>query len=183
MNYFRINLNKLEDRELAVRRARAEALLYAVLTAAVFVLLSAALFVNARLAGKEREFRRAISDLNGKISALRRDGNFVSEQEVFALDRLNSARVFWTRKLESLANGTGDRIALTELRYERGVFTVRGVAKVSRATNNFEVVSDFIGRLKAEESFSRDFSRIDFRSSSRVDFMDQDLLNFEIVMQ
>lgn len=183
MNYFRINLNKLEDKELLVRRARSEVLLYAGLTLLVFALLLAGLTINARLAGKEREFKRVISDLEAKISALRQDENFVSEQEVFALDRLDGARIFWTRKLESLANGTGDKIALTEIKYERGILSVKGVARVNRSTNNFELVSDFIERLKAEPAFTRDFRKIDFRSSNRVDFMDQDLLNFEIIMQ
>lgn len=183
MNYFRINLNKLEDKELALRKKRAELGLYLALTFLVFGLLLAALAINSRLARKADDFKRTTADLNAQILALRQGENFVSEQEVFALDRLNRARIFWTRKLEALAALTGDKIALTEIKYERSVVSIRGVARVSKTTNNFDLVSGFIERIKAEPDFSRDFKTIDFRSSSRVEFMDQDLLNFEIIMQ
>jgi Tfp pilus assembly protein PilN len=183
MNFFRINLNKLEDREAALRRQRHEVLLYMGLTLAVFALLLVCLTLNARLSAKASGFRRTIDDLNGQIQALRQSEHFVSEREVYDLDRLNSTRIFWTRKLESLADLTGDRIALTEIRYERDALTLRGVAKVRGDLNNFDLVSDFIERIKAEPAFTRDFQRIDFRSSNRADFMEQDLLNFDIVMQ
>jgi hypothetical protein len=183
MNYFRINLNKLEDKDLVVRRMRAELGLYLGLTSLIVAFLLAAMAIHGRLSGKAAEFKRIIADLNGQINALRQDENFVSEQEVYALDRLDGARVFWTRKLESLANLTGDKIALTEIKYERGALSVRGVARVNKTVNNFDLVSDFIERIKAEPGFTKDFRKIDFRSSNRVDFMEQDLLNFEIIMQ
>jgi outer membrane murein-binding lipoprotein Lpp len=183
MNYFRINLNKLEDKELALRKKRAEMGLYLGLAFLILGLLLAALTINARLSAKENEFKHTVMDLNAQIQALQKDENFVSEKEVFALDRLNSARVFWTRKVEALAALTGNKIALTEIKYERSILSMKGVARVSRTNNNFDLVSDFIERIKAEPAFSRDFRKIDFRSSSRVDFMDQDLLNFEIIMQ
>jgi Tfp pilus assembly protein PilN len=183
MNYFRINLNKLEDKDLALRRQRAEMGLFMGLTSLILGLVLVALVINTRLSAKVNESKRIIGSLNAQIQALRNDENFVSEQEVFALDQLDGARIFWTKKLEYLANLTGDKIALTEIKYERGTLSIRGVAKVSRAVNNFDLVSDFIERLKAEPAFTKDFRKIDFRSSNRADFMDQDLLNFEIIMQ
>jgi len=183
MNYFRINLNKLEDKELLLRKQRAELGLYLGLTSLIVALLLAVLTIHARLSSKADEFKKYIADLNAQIQALQKDENFVSEEEVYALDRLDGARVFWTKKLESFANLTEDKIALTEIKYERGSLSVKGVARVSRTTNNFDLVSGFIERIKAEPAFTRDFRKIDFRSSSRVDFMEQDLLNFEIIMQ
>jgi Tfp pilus assembly protein PilN len=183
MNYFRINLNKLEDKELALQHKKRELLKYAVLTGLVLLLFAVALTINGKLASKVNSFNRTISSLNKQIDSLQQNENFVSEEEVYSLDRLNSSRVFWTKKLETLAEITGNSIALTEIKYERTVLLIRGVARVSRANNNFEVISGFIERLKAEPSFFKDFKAIDFRSSSRVDFLEQNLLNFEIVLQ
>lgn len=183
MNYFRINLNKLEDKELALQLQKKELYRYAALTALIVLLFAIALVINGKLASKVNSFDRAITDLNRQIDSLQQKENFVSEEEVYALDRLNSSRVFWTKKLETLAAITGNAIALTEIKYERSTLLIRGVARVSRSNNNFEVISSFIDRLKAEPAFSRDFKTIDFRSSERIDFMEQDLLNFEIVLQ
>lgn len=183
MNYFRINLNKLEDKELALQLKKSELYRYAALTAVILLLFIAALSINGRLSSKVKSFDTIITNLNRQIDSLQQKENFVSEEEVYSLDRLNSSRVFWTRKLETLAVLTGNSIALTEIKYERSTLLIRGVAKVSRTNNNFEVISGFIDRLKAEPSFSRDFRTIDFRSSERIDFMEQDLLNFEIVLQ
>jgi Tfp pilus assembly protein PilN len=182
MTYFRINLNRLEDTAAAQRKARAGLVLFIGLALAAACLLFSALYINARLGAKVRAFERTARDLDAQIQSLRQSGRYISEEEVYSLDRLNGQRIFWTRKLESLAALVGDRIALTEIKYERSVLYVRGIARLDRGKNNFGLVSDFIERIKAEAAFARDFHEIDFRSSNRVEYMDQNLLNFDIVM-
>jgi Tfp pilus assembly protein PilN len=181
--YFKINLNKLEDTSLALKKKRAELSLFISLAFLVLLLFSAALYINIRLSRKENAFEKTIHDLKAQIKQLQESEHFISEAEVYSLNRLNSQRVFWTKKLESLANMVGDKISLTEIKYNRGVLYIRGIAKVKRTQNNFNLVSDFLERIKADKNFTRDFRKIDFRSSSRVNFMEQDLLNFEIVME
>jgi Tfp pilus assembly protein PilN len=182
MTYFRINLNRLEDTAAAQRKARAGLALFIGLAFAAACLFAGALYLNARLGAKVRAFERTARELDAKIQKLRQSGQYISEEEVYSLDRLNSRRVFWTRKLETLAGLVGERIALTEIKYERGVLYVRGIARLDRGQNNFGLVSDFLERIKAEAAFARDFREINFRSSNRVEYMDQDLLNFDIVM-
>lgn len=180
MTCLRINLNKLEDPSVARAKERRELLVYAAFALFFFALLCAALSWNSRLNGRIKIFKKNRVEITEHIRRLETDRNFISEKDVRSLDGLDSRRLLWTGKLEALSRACGDSLAVTEIRYSRGTLVLRGVAKTGKSGNHFERVSSFIDRLKIEPALTRDFSRIEFRSSSRFDFLDQTLLGFEV---
>jgi Tfp pilus assembly protein PilN len=180
MSFFRIDLNRLEDPSLALRKERREN--YALMAMAV---LCAALAVWAgksvgRLGGKLEDLRSLRSDLTARLEALERDSQYVSEEDVRSLFDLERRRVLWSRKLGALPELVGEKIVLTSVQYQRGELTVEGIAEVPPAGNRFELVSAFIDRLKGSPEFSRDFRKVEFRSSRRLDFQAQNILVFEV---
>lgn len=180
MNYFRINLNKLED---PARKRREELRLLArfgALNLCLLVLLVTALVWTIQMSGKLTEFEKLKADLKVQIRKLEANKNYISEQDVRSLKKLDNQRIFWTQKLEALAALSGSNIVLTSLRLQGGNLYLEGVARVKKNENNFNVVSGFIERIKELEYFTRDFKRIEFKSSTRIDFMDQPVLTFEI---
>ena len=187
MSFFRINLNRLADPTVALRKERRESYAF-LLSACLFAALSVtAGRYNGALEGKLRELRGLRTDLKSQIEALERDSDFVSEEDVRALNDLDQKRIFWTRKLVSLAALTGDKIAFTGINYEQGKLILEGIAEAGAAGhavagggNKFELVSAFIDRLQASPDFARDFRKVEFLSSKRVDFQDQALLSFEV---
>lgn len=181
MTYFRINLNKLEDPSIAKARERREQLLYAVFALFFLVLLCAALSWNSRLNGRIKLFKHDRTELTERIRQLETDRNFISEKDVRSLDGLDSRRLLWTGKLEALSRACSEAVAVTEMRFSRGNLFLKGVARADKSGNNFERVSGFIDRLKKEPALTGDFTRIEFRASSRFDFLDQTLLGFEVV--
>jgi Tfp pilus assembly protein PilN len=186
MSFFRINLNRLADPTVALRKERRESYAFLLLAGLFAVLAVTAGRYNGKLEGKLRELRGLRTDLKAQIEALERDSDYVSEEDVRALNDLDQKRIFWTRKLVSLADLTGDKIVFTGIRYEQGKLSLAGIAEAGTAGhaeggNKFELVSAFIDRLQSSQDFARDFRKVEFLSSKRVDFQDQALQSFEVI--
>lgn len=180
MSFFRVDLNKLEDPNAALRKERAENRVFIALALLFAGLVFFAGKSTAGLGGKLRELKAMKADLKAQVEALERDSNYVSEEDVKTLSELERKRVLWTRKLAALSDLTGDKIVLTMVRYQRNQLLVQGLAEAGTGGNRFELVSAFIDRLQADADFGRDFRKVEFVSSKRIDFQDQGLINFEV---
>lgn len=182
MSFFRIDLNRLEDPSLALRRERRENYAFLALAALFALLVAWSAQSGSRLGRKLGELRALRADLQSQLDAVRRDSQYVSEDDVRSLFELERKRVLWTRKLNALPELVGEKIVLTDVRYERGKLLVEGLAEAPAGGNNrFELVSAFIDRLKGSPDFGRDFAKVEFQSSRRLDFQGQNLLSFEVL--
>ena len=182
MSFFRIDLNKLEDPSLALRKERRENYAFLALAILFAALTAWAARSNAQLGRKLGDLRGMRADLQSRLDAVRRDSQYVSEDDVRSLFELERKRVLWTRKLNAMPELVGEKIVLTKVRYERGKLTVEGLAEAPAGGNNrFELVSAFIDRLKASPDFMRDFAKVEFQSSRRLDFQGQNLLSFAVL--
>jgi Tfp pilus assembly protein PilN len=172
---------------VALRKERRESYAFPVLAVLFAALTAIAGRYTGSLNGKLTELRGLRADLRSQIEALERDSEYVSEEDVRALNDLDQKRIFWTRKLVSLADLTGDKIVFTRIQYDAGKLTLEGVAEAGSsahpggAGNKFELVSAVIDRLQASADFARDFRKVEFLSSKRVDLKDQALLSFEVI--
>lgn len=180
MSFFHVDLNRLEDPKVALRKEARENNVFIVLA----ILFAALVFVVGRSAGdlgrKQRELTAMRADLKAQVEALERDSNFVSEEDVKSLSELERKRVLWTRKLAAFSELTGDKIVLTKVHYQRQKLILEGLAETAPGGNRFELVSAFIDRLKAAPDIGRDFLKVEFVSSKRLDFQGQELLSFEV---
>lgn len=181
MKFFQINLNKLEDRGEIEYRQRRERAVFACIQIILLLLLSGSLFIHFKLEKKIRVLKNVSSELRDQIRNLEQSKNYIGEADVRSLKQLEGKRVFWADKLEDLAKLVGDQISITGIHYFRGKLFISGIAKASPTANHFNLISDFVERLKASRPFSRDFKRIEFGSSQRVNFLDQDILVFELI--
>lgn len=181
MSFFRIDLNKLEDPTLALRKERRENWVFVILAVLFAGLAGWAARSASDLGGKVRELSGLRDDLESQLEALQRDSQYVSEEDVRALFDLERRRVLWTRKLAALPELLGEKIVLVDVRYSRGRLTVEGIAEAPAGGNRFDLVSGFIDRLKAAPDFRRDFRKVEFLSSRRLEFQGQNLLAFSVL--
>jgi Tfp pilus assembly protein PilN len=181
MNYFQINLNKLEDKSVLVRRARRERLRLALLVITLVGLTAWYVTFTARLGEKRREFEGVIDNLTVQLTSLQQAEQFISEADVADLHQLTQERIFWTEKLEILAEVVDTTIALTGFVYDDAKLVLRGITRVDKRSNSFPQISLFIDTLKQREEFTRDFPRIEFSSSDRITAKGQDIMSFEVV--
>ncbi len=181
MNYFRINLNQLEDKSAVQKRKRREAAAFVLPAATFFMLAASMLFLTMKTYAKKQHFAGTAEQLNAQIRELEQGEQFVGEGDVSDLYDATQERIFWTEKLEILADVVDTTVALTELTYANGKFYIRGIAPASKETSRFGAIAGFIDRLKKRDGFSGDFSRIDFSSSDRVEYMGKQIMNFEVI--
>ncbi len=181
MSFFRIDLNKLEDPSVALRKERRENYVFLCLAALFAALVVWSSRSTSDLGRKLKELRGLRADLQSQLDAVQRDSQYVSEDDVRSLFDLERKRVLWTRKLVSLPELVGQKIVLTDVRYDHGQLTVQGLAEAPPAGNRFELVSAFIDRLKASTDFGRDFAKVEFLSSHRLDYQGQNLLSFQVL--
>ncbi len=181
MNCFQINLNKLEDKSVALRRQRRERLQCAGLALILAGMAVWYIFFAVQLQGKKREFAGVIDDLTNQLAALQQADRYISEADVSDLHALTEERIFWTEKVEIIAEVVDTAIAITGLIYDDSRLVIRGITRVDQRSNSFPQISLFIDTLKTKAAFTRDFPRIEFSSSDRMTTKGQNIMSFEVL--
>ncbi len=181
MNYFRINLNRLEDRSKLIKTYRAQALSILLILALFLAITGSYVSTYMKITAKNRVFSERVNELTEQIEELERVDNFISEDVIQDLYDLTSTRIFWTEKFELLADLSDKKIKLTSIQFVKGKLYLRGLTKVKKDSNGFSVISAFINSLKASPVFSEDFSEIRFSSSERETFITRDIIKFEVL--
>lgn len=181
MNYFHINLNKLEDPSAARRLKAREVLVFAAFALVYCLFAGLGGHVYGKLNKKGHAFGKAARQLETEINRLEQSENYISEFEVRELYRLNNQRVLWTGKLETLAAEVGAHVAVTGLRYVHGKLTIEAIARMRNGRNQFNIISDFMSRLKADGRFIKDFPQVEFLSSKRQEYEGQTYIKFELL--
>jgi len=181
MNFFQINLNKLEDKSKQIKRYRFQGI--GLIVTALFFLLLLGVYATdyTELRSKKELFTTRIDSLETQIQELEQGENYIDEETILDLYNLTSNRIFWTEKFEVLADITGEDIRLTSIQYVRGRLYLRGVTKVRNESSSFPTISAFIDRLKETEVFVQDFDEIRFSSSERESFMNREIIKFEVL--
>lgn len=181
MNYFRINLNKLEDKSEKLKKLRLEGL-GLILIMILFISVTYSTYRQfATLKGKKKSFLATQFELQDEIKSLEKDESYISEDNVQELYDLTSTRIFWTEKLEALSHIVDTSISITYVNFYHDKLYIRGITRALDKRNQFQTISTFIDSLKASPVFAEDFPRIEFSQSERIDFMNRNIISFEVV--
>jgi Tfp pilus assembly protein PilN len=181
MNFFQINLNKLEDKSKLVKLYRLQGVSLLVIALVAVLLACSYGFTYKKLHAKNTLFSERILNLRSQIEELEQGENYIDEETIVDLYDLTSNRIFWTEKFENLADIVGKDIRLTSIQYSKDKLYLRGITKVKNESSSFPTISKFIDRLKTTEVFTNDFDQIRFSSSEREPFMNREIIKFEVV--
>ncbi len=181
MKTIHINLNQLQDFSTVKRQTIQLLFAYIIVTIAI-ILISAVVYLQySQLQRKVAILQNTSKRYATQINLLQQSVDYISEQEVRELKHLNSSRLFWTKKLESLANITGKNIALTSVKYDTNKLFISGIAKIQKEKTHFTVISEFIEQIKLSPHFYQDFNSFDFISSKRANFGRRNYIQFEVL--
>jgi len=182
---FRINLNRQEgfaQREERKRRMR-ERITLTVVTAMMAVLAFLTFNNDHKLRtivkGKEYQLNHIIA----QIDSLQKEGQNVSKEDVLALARLDDERVLWTRKFEAIAQQLPEKMAITDLKFERGTFSISAISQIDPAEREFDKVKMLMDQLKETPLFMEDFRDVKFKESKRIHRDDQEILSFVLTCE
>lgn len=170
--YFGVNLNKFgEERLKALKEKRT----YINTVIAFFVILLAisgfTYFNNLNLEKKVQTRKEQLAAINQQINSYDNivsstsSTNLEKDMEVFA--QAYNRRIFWTKKLQALAEITSDSLAISKFSYKSGNWDLIGLIKAKK----HEVPQDIINKYRTSLIEREEFN--DFRS---VEFVNRDLV-------
>lgn len=178
---FKINLNKLEDKSAVIKKMQKQgfSLIFISLFFIVTVVFNTIRYTS--LISKNSSFESSIISLKEQIKQLEQGEQYIGEDQVMDLYDLTNQRLFWSEKLEALADIVDTSIALTSISFQRDKLYLKGITGVRKDENKFSTISAFIDSLKCSPVFSSDFDKIEFSSSDRIKYMNKNIINFEIL--
>ena len=181
--YIIINLNqtvsRFQQEELKLEKQR-----WIVFGVILFLFLSISIWfsiINYNANSLITERKLTIDNINKEINSLKKEGQInLSKKDIESLYKLEGERIFWTDKLQVLANITPINMAITELEFDKKKFNISAVTRLSDDLKEFDVVENFIQLLEQNEEFSNDFTSIKFISSERIRSRGSESFTFKV---
>jgi len=179
-----INLNQTDSKEARTARLK-ERGRWMIFTIIVLSLIFAntSLFLigsgyNRLIAQKENE----IADVKQRIRNLQAQGKNLSKQDILSFAELEGNRTLWARNFELLGKMTPGDMALTGLKFNKRnkKLYIEGISVVYKEEEEYEIVYNYINRMKRNREFSKNFPKVKFRQGSLKKIRGQDIVHFEI---
>ncbi len=179
--YFKINLNKYGELrrkiELDKKTFRNTALSFLIITA---ILYGFVLFLNYNLTGKLNNRKELLSNIRKEIKSYQVSGKFLSSKDLQRLAKISTRRIFWAKKLVALSEQTTDKIAITHFSFKNDILSLYGITKMDKKEKEFDLIDDFMKKLKNNDQISSDFPDIKLVRSRRDFEKSVEILRFQI---
>jgi Tfp pilus assembly protein PilN len=182
IKFISINLNQSESRETIREqwKDRSRWFMFGLIT----ILL---LFVNVETWWISRGYTKLIErkeseikDVKAEISTLRKEGKNLSKADIMSLAELENNRILWARNMQLIGEMTPEDMAITSMKYKKDKIIIGGIAVIFEDRKDFDIVHDYINRLKRNKKLGENFSGIKFNRGSLKTIREQEVVEFEI---
>lgn len=144
-------------------------LAFALLIASGAYTASRILHMRLAIADEQEELAR-VEAAYSKYKATRM---IVDKSDIELLDRLQTGRIFWTKKLAAMAfhlpNQEPNPYWITSFGYERSIFNVKGYGFISPQQEQLITIDDYLNHLRNDTTFNDVFTSCYFNSTARED--------------
>ena len=121
-----------------------------------------------------------MNQIKTQIDELKQEGMDLSKSDIIELSKLEGSRVLWAEKMKALGLLIPHDMAVTHLNFKNNTLIIEGISRIYHDEREFDIIEEFIERLKESVIFAEDFEDIKFSKYSRMTLMAQDVVNFEI---
>lgn len=121
-----------------------------------------------------------IRDVKSQISALREEGKNLSKDDIMSLAELENNRILWAMNMQLIGEMTPEDMAITSMKFKKEKIIIGGVAVVYEDRKDFEIVHDYINRLKRNKKLGENFSKIKFNQGTLKTIREQEVVEFQI---
>ena len=182
IKFISINLNQSESRETIREqwKDRSRWFMFGLIT----ILL---LFVNVETWWISRGYTKLIErkeseikDVKAEISTLRKEGKNLSKADIMSLAELENNRILWARNMQLIGEMTPEDMAITSMKYKKDKIIIGGIAVIFEDRKDFDIVHDYINRLKRNKKLGENFSGIKFYQGTLKTIRAQEVVEFEI---
>lgn len=127
--------------------------------------------------------RRELGRIEAEYRKYKTTKMIVDKADIELLDRLQTGRIFWTKKLEAMASHLPNRPPnpywITRFSYDKSSLSVKGYGFISRQQEQLMTIDDYLNALRADSSFSDVFGACFLKSTARDDEGFRERVSFE----
>ena len=128
-------------------------------------------------------YEREVTILNliDDTNKLKQKGQInLSKKDIENLYKVESKRVTWADKFKELALITPEDMAITGLKFRNNKLIIDAVSLINENEKEFSIVENLIKKIENNEVISKDFKKIQFKSSERKITRGQEVLVFVV---
>ena len=163
-------LNLIGDVKRARVRAEAWRIQLVSLSAVCFGLLAVSLFYAVlqvlTMQTSLREEKARIVRLMSEYQHYKSSKMIVNKADVELLDKLQNDRIFWTKKLVSIARYLPDNYWITRFSYKNKLLTVEGTGDVDLQQQQLISLDDYLNALRVDPMFRDVFKDVYLNKTS-----------------
>ncbi len=179
--FFKINLNKFGEMKLQKEKEKKTFITAIVIfSLGTILLFCLALFLNSTLAKKVQSRQDLLTETERQIATYQKSTEFLSSNDLDLLAKTFNDRIFWAKKLVALSQEIDNKMAITQFSYKNGILSLFGVTSIEKTQREFDLIDQFIAKLKSNEQIATDFPEIKYARASRDKVKDTDILRFQI---
>jgi len=169
---------RIEERKNEIRRIR-----ILTITAISFGVLILALFYSAlnvlTMESKLKEERIKLGRIEAEYKRYKETTMIVNKADVELLNQLQSERIFWTKKLASMAMHLPENYWITDFSFSQGKFDVKGYGYIAADQRQLVTIDDYLNLLRADTLFNDVFRQIYLNATERKDEKDRQRVSFD----
>jgi Tfp pilus assembly protein PilN len=182
INVIKINLNRASSREarLETRREQLRWVTFGFTVLLLAVTFGYLMYENAQFNEIIETKIMQTREIQKQIASFQKEGKNLAKEDILEMSNLNDMRVLWAQKLNSLGRLIPHDMAITHLVSKDGYLDIAGVSRIYMDEREFDIIEEFIDRLRKDATFAEDFSEIKFSKFSRLTILNQEVVNFEI---
>ncbi|MBN1758183.1 MAG: hypothetical protein JW863_07695 [Chitinispirillaceae bacterium] len=175
MMKYQINLIQ----QLRIREQKEQALKnnMTLLTVLAFTLLAGSIGFTAthllHMKSVIEKERRKLARIEAEYKKYKATRMIVDKADIELLDRLQTGRIFWTKKLAAMAfhlpNKPPNPYWITKFKYDRNTLTVNGFGFISPQQEQLITIDDYLNSLRNDTTFSDVFTSCYFNYTKRDD--------------
>ncbi|MCK4653180.1 MAG: hypothetical protein KAU01_01920 [Candidatus Cloacimonetes bacterium] len=179
--FFKINLNKYGELKQQIisenRTFKITAITYG---AVLVVMVTFVILLNYSMKTKIENRRSLLRQIKKEIETYQVSGEFLSSKDLQRIAKISTERIFWAKKLVAFSEVTTDKIAITHFSFKNNNLSLYGITKLDKKEKEFNLIDNFITKLKSNKQISIDFPDIQFKKSHRDIEKDVEILRFQI---
>jgi hypothetical protein len=179
----RYTLNLIKEIRLREKKARALRGRVSVLATLCFFLLAISLAYSGWLIfdmhRQLNEERTRLAEVEAEYQRYQEAEMIVDREDIELLNRLQHNRIFWTRKLASMAYHLPENYWITKFGYDRERFDVNGYGYITKKQQQLITIDDYLNLLRKDDQFADVFGQTYLKSTVRRDEGRRERVSFD----
>jgi Tfp pilus assembly protein PilN len=169
---------RIEERNAEIKRVRILMLTAISLGFLVLAAFYAALQVLTMEATLSDE-RNKLARIEEEYKRYKTTTMIVNKADIELLNKLQSERIFWTKKLAAMAYPLPENYWITQFEFNEDVFRVKGYGYITERQRQLVTIDDYLNMLRADTTFNDNFKQVYLDATKREDEKERERVSFE----